>query len=91
MNAWIESLPADKVRRWIDANGERAMDRHDTGDVYFALWLHYVDRAVMRRVMIGYRDLEDWDYWSAYDGDMTPVQAAEAALEYNGYDVWGEE
>ncbi len=81
MNAWISTLPADKVERWIAANGERAMEQHDTDDAYFALWLHYLNRAVMRRVLIGYRDLEDWDYWSAYDGDMNPVEAAELMLD----------
>ena len=36
--------------------------------------------------MLGYRDLEDWDYWSAYDGDMSPTEAAVEALTYNGYE-----
>ena len=87
MNTWIESLPADKVEAWIAKNGERACADHMTDDPHFALWLHYVDRAVMRRVMIGYRDLEDWDYWSAYDAGMSPVDAAIEMLEDAGYET----
>ena len=88
MNAWIKSLPADKVKAWLNKNGENACKVHHTDDPQFALWLHYLDRAVKRRVVLGYRDLEDWDYWSAYDGDMSPTEAAVEALTYNGYEEW---
>lgn len=85
MNAWIEGLPADKVAAWVSKNGERAMDIHMTEDPHFALWLHYLDRACRRRVLMSYRDLEDWDYWAAYDGGMSPVEACVDMLEANGY------
>ena len=84
-NPWIRSLPADKVEAWIEKNGQRACEEHWTEDPYFALWLHYVDRAVRRTVLISYRDLEDWDYWSAYDGGMSPKEAAYVMLEDAGY------
>lgn len=88
MNTWIAGLPADKVKQWIAKNGERAMDIHRTDDPHFALWLHYVDRAVRRRIHLSYMDLEDWDYWSAYDGGMSPAEAALEALSYNEIEEW---
>jgi len=85
-NPWVLALPAEKVEEWIEKNGERAMDEHMTTDPYFALWLHYVDRATRRRAWVSYRDLEDWDYWSAYDAGMSPVDAAIDMLDANGYE-----
>lgn len=85
MNDWIESLPADKVQAWIGKYGEPAMKAHHTDDPHFALWLHYLDRACRRRVLMSYRDLEDWDYWSAYDAGMSPVEACGDMLDANGY------
>ena len=35
-------------------------------------------------------DLEDWDYWMAYDAGMSPREAATDMLEDLGYDGWGE-
>lgn len=89
-NPWVLALPADKVEAWIEKNGERACADHWTEDPYFALWLHYLDRTVRRTVLISYRDLEDWDYWSAYDAGMSPVDAAYDMLEDAGYET-GEE
>jgi hypothetical protein len=86
-NPWVLSLPADKVEAWIEKNGERACEEHMTTDPVFALWLVYVDKAVMRRAWISYRDLEDWDYWSAYDAGMSPKDAAIDMLDANGYDM----
>lgn len=85
MNAWIKSLPADKVAAWISTNGDNACAVHMTEDPHFALWLHYLDRACRRRVLMSYRDLEDWDYWAAYDGGMSPVEACVDMLDANGY------
>ena len=85
MSTWVQTLPQDKVAEWIEKNGERAMTQHHTEDPEFAVWLHYLDRAVMRRVMVSYQDLEDWDYWSAYDAGMSPGEAAEEMLEDAGW------
>lgn len=85
MNAWIESLPTEKRVEWLVKNGDKAMAVHYTDDPNFALWLHYLDRACMRRAFLSYRDLEDWDYWAAYDGDMSPAEACRDMLEANGY------
>lgn len=87
MNAWIDNLPGPKLQAVIEKDGDALMRRHHVTDPHFALWLHMVDRAVMRRVHLGYQDLEDWDYASAYEGDMAPRDAAIAMLEDNGYDL----
>lgn len=88
MNAWIDTLPGPALAAWVDKHGEAAMARHYTDDPMFALWLHYVDKAVMRRTHMSYRDMEDWGYRDAYDGDLTPAEAAVEMLEDNGYEEW---
>lgn len=85
MSTWVDTLPADKVDEWIEKNGERAMKVHHTDDPRFAVWLHYLNRAVMRRVMVTYQDLEDWDYWSAYEAGMSPRDAAMDMLRDAGW------
>lgn len=85
MNHWISTLPAPKVEQWIAKNGQRAMERHHTDDPHFALWLHYLDRATASRIGMSYQDLEDWDFWAAYDGDQHPTGAAINMLENLGY------
>lgn len=85
MSTWVDTLPTDKVAEWLEKNGKVMMTRHHTSDPKFALWLHYLDRATMRRVMVSYQDLEDWDFWSAYDSGMSPAEAAEEMLEDAGW------
>ncbi len=84
---WVDTLPSAKVEGWVEKFGEMAMRIHGTDDARFALWLTYVDKAVARRVMVSYRDLEDWDYRSAYEADATPVDAAEEMLEELGWSL----
>ena len=86
-NPWIESLPGPRLAAVVERDGERLKERHHTDDVYFAVWLHALNRAVQRRVLISYDDLEDWDYWSAYEGGMSPRDAAIEMLDDAG---WGE-
>jgi hypothetical protein len=50
------------------------------------MWLHALNRAVQRRVLVSFDDLEDWDYWSNYDAGMMPVDAALQMLADNGWD-----
>ena len=89
-NEWIAKIDSDKLSAWIEENGERAKERHHTNDVYFAVWMHHLNLVVQRRVMMSYDDLEDWDYWMAYDAGMSPREAAKDMLEDLGYDGWGE-
>lgn len=86
MNPWIAALPADKVAAWIAKNGERACEEYHTTDPTFALWMHYLDRACRRRVLVSCYDLEDWAYWDAYDDGMSPVEACISMLSANGYE-----
>lgn len=90
MNAWVRDLPTDKVAAWLEKNGERVMQRYHTSDPYFALWMFYVDKSVMAKVMLSLNDLEDWDYISAYEEDSTPREAATSMLEDLGYWGWYE-
>ena len=87
-NQWVRNLPADKVAKWVEYKGEAAMARHHTSNPHFALWLHYLDRRVGAITGMTYRDLEDYDYWSMYEGDYTPAEAAEQMLEDYGYSGW---
>jgi hypothetical protein len=84
-NPWIQGLPGPALRKVIDEKGLALKERHHTDDVFFAVWLQALDQAVARRVMVRYDDLEDWDYWSAYDAGMSPREAAIEMLEDNGY------
>lgn len=84
-NPWFDTLPGPRLAAVIEDKGDALKAKHDTEDVYFALWLEAVDRAVMRRALIGYRDLEDWDYWSNYDAGMDPREAAVEMLTANGW------
>jgi hypothetical protein len=70
----------------IAEHGEYLKERYRTDDVYFAVWLHAVNRAVERRVAVSFDILEDWDYISAYESDMSPRDTAIQMLQDNG---WG--
>lgn len=85
MNAWVESLPQDKVQAWLTKHGDKACATHRTTDKHFALWLHYLDRACMRRIVMGYSNLEDWPYYDAYEGGLSPIEACTNMLEDLGY------
>jgi hypothetical protein len=85
-NDWINNLPGPRLAAVVEKDGDRLKERHHTDDVYFAVWLHAVNRAVQRRIVMSYDDLEDWDYWSAYDAGMHPKDAAIEMLQDNGWD-----
>lgn len=89
-NEWVAKIDSDRLSAWIEKNGEGAKKRHHTDDVYFAVWMHHLNLVVQRRVTMSYDDLEDWDYWMAYDSGMSPREAAKDMLEDLGYDGWGE-
>jgi hypothetical protein len=86
-NAWIENLPGLRLKKVVEEHGDALKERYHTDDVYFAVWLHTLNRAVQRRVMVSFDDLEDWDYWSAYDSDMSPKDAAIEMLTDAGWEV----
>ena len=46
----------------------------------FEAWLRAADRALIRIVGVGYRDLREWAWRAAYDQNLTPHQAALAAI-----------
>lgn len=85
-NPWIENLPGPRLEKVVEEQGDRLKERYHVDDVYFAIWLHALNRAVQRRVLVSFDDLEDWDYWSAYDGGMSPRDAAIEMLADNGWD-----
>jgi hypothetical protein len=85
MNAWIENLPGPRLAQVIEEQGDRLMERYHTDDPHFAVWLHALNRVVQRRVLVSFDDLEDWDYWSAYDADYSPKDAALEMLEDAGW------
>jgi hypothetical protein len=70
----------------VTEHGDALKERYHTEDVFFALWLHALNRAVQRRVLVSFDDLEDWDYWSAYDAGQMPKDAALEMLADNGWD-----
>lgn len=86
-NPWFDTLPGPRLQEAINALGPTLMERYHTDDVYFAVWLHTVNRAVQRRVGLSFDDLEDWGYRDAYDAGQSPKEAALEMLEDNGYDV----
>ena len=85
-NPWFDTLPGPRLQQVIEEKGEALKERYYTDDVWFAIWLHTLNRAVQRRVMLSFDDLEDWCYRDAYDGGMSPKDAALEMLEDNGYD-----
>lgn len=85
-NPWFETLPGPRLEMMIAKHGDALKERYYTDDVYFALWMHALNRAVQRRVLVSFDDLEDWDYWSNYDAGVMPTDAAIQMLEDNGWD-----
>lgn len=86
MNAWVQGLPPEKVERYISTHGATLLERYPVTDVYFAMWMHHLNRAIQSKLPLQFDDLEDWDFWAAYEGDMTPREAAEEMLAELGYD-----
>lgn len=85
-NPWFDTLPGPKLADIIEKSGDLLKSRYGTDDVFFALWMHAVNRAVQRRVHVSFDDLEDWDYISNYDAGMLPVDAAVQMLADNGWE-----
>lgn len=85
MNPWIDNLPGPRLAQVVEEKGDALKERYHTDDVYFAVWLHALNRAVQRRIALSFDDLEDWGYWDAYDSEMSPREAAIAMLDDNGY------
>lgn len=84
-NPWIESLPGPRLAQVVEEQGDRLKERYYTDDVYFAVWMHALNRAVQRRILLHFDDLEDWCYRDAYDAGESPRDAAIEMLEDNGY------
>lgn len=84
-NPWFDTLPGPRLAAVIEEQGEALKKRYAVTDVYFAVWLHTLNRAVQRRIIVSFDDLEDWDYWSAYEAGMSPRDAAIQMLADNGY------
>lgn len=49
-------------------------------DARFDAWLAKVDAALVAKVGLGYRDIDDYCYRDAFEDGATPSQAARAAL-----------
>lgn len=82
---WLDEQPGDRVATWaatIKANPERygRVTRYADGDDAFAVWLVLVDRRITRAVGVGLFDLADWPMRDAYEGGMSPREAALEAL-----------
>lgn len=90
-NTWVADLIEKKGQEWADKIAPELMDRHRTENAGFALWMTRLNSRVMARVGVSYDDLEDWDYWSAYEGDMNPVDAANDMLEDAGFDLYNQD
>lgn len=86
-NPWFDTIPGPRLAQVVEDLGPKLMERYHTDDVHFAIWLHTLNRAVQRIVMLSFDDLEDWCYRDAYDGGTLPKDAALEMLEDNGYDV----
>lgn len=84
-NPWVTKFIERTGQDWVDRIAPGLMERHDTEDVGFALWMTRLDNRVVARVGLTYQDLEDWDYWSAYESGMDPMESAEYMLEDAGF------
>lgn len=92
-NSWVrdkaESLPAD----WLEKNRHHfrtLMDEWGSNDLAFTLWMFQLNRHVMAMTGLSARDLQDWDYSTAYESDMTPGEAAFQMLEDVAPDLMAE-
>lgn len=90
-DTWVDTLPQDKVDRWLSTNGEAAKKAYYTDDARFALWMHYVNRFVMHYAGLGALDLPDYRYYDEYEVGTPPKDVAVDLLAENGFDVEGEE
>lgn len=43
----------------------------------FEEWLKELDRLFLEYFGVGYRDVEDYDWWAEYEGENTPTEAFE--------------
>lgn len=46
----------------------------------FESWLKKVDAALLQLCGMTHEDIPDWDYYNAFEDDMTPVRAAKKAI-----------
>ena len=49
-------------------------------ELTFEQWKNEVNRHLINLSGVGCDDIEDWDYWNAYDDGMSPKVAAKKAL-----------
>jgi hypothetical protein len=53
----------------------------------FEAWMKAADRIVEQIAGVSIHDLPDIDFRGLYDSDADPEEAAEAALEYAGFEL----
>ena len=87
VNPWVGGKLARVNPNWLDEHRDELMAKHDTKDDHFAMWLEMVDIVVRTRTMMSYRDLEDWDFWSSYSSDVSPLDAVNDMFEELGIEL----
>jgi hypothetical protein len=61
-------------------------DSKMSDDEFFAAfdeWKSKVNRIVLDEIFIELDDLPDWDFMSAFEGEVTPEEAADEILRLN--------
>lgn len=79
---WLQENHGGKVADLVEkARSKPALAQllDEAGDDVFGIWLILVNRA-LRPVSVGHRDLADWGWRDAFDGGMSPGDAAREAL-----------
>lgn len=87
MNQWIDTLPGPRLKQLVTEHGDMLRELYGTKDAYFGVWMHSLNHIVRRTTGLSFDDLEDWMYWDAYEGDMSPKEAATQMLADNGWDI----
>ena len=59
---------------------------HENDDAEFDMFMQNVDKILTYTVGFGHQDLEDWNWYSAYEDQYTPQDAVDAFMEETGMD-----
>lgn len=59
-----------------------------TPEISYEDFMRNVDKVLSNKIGFGHQDVEDWNWYSAYEDQYTPEDAVDAFMEETGMDMY---